>query len=161
MAKKQIKLHFGKVKGQYRLSQVEEQKMADRGEKWVRLELTRELNKALSVTMLEMVLWEGNARARFNSLIRIYVQLAPERITKNVRILMGWSGLTTVRKVASKTGIETSFFWRMLALEPTGLGGWHYVNLFRVSNAFGVDPRLLLFSDLGNLIREQNKAFTA
>jgi hypothetical protein len=160
MKKERKPLHFGKIRGQHRLSQDEERKLAESGEQAIGKELHRELDRTVAMTMMDAISFKGVRRARLNSLIWVYVQLVPDRIKKNMQILMGFSGVTTINKFARALEMNASFISKMLAMRgQNGFGGWNFHNLLVFASILKVDPRLILLTDLEKVIKEQSEAY--
>ena len=162
MAKDQPKLLFGEQRGQHRLEQSEETAIAKRGEAWVRDELLKHLTLIQSMNAVQAFAASPEIRHRFNSLIWVYVQLVPEKIKGNLWLLMTYSGVDSINKLANAAGLNPSFVGRMLAMMPVGgIGGWNSDNLFKLAGALGVDPRVILFGDLRSLIKDEAARLTA
>lgn len=153
MAKDKPKLLFGEIRGQHRLAQSEETKIAKKGEAWIRNELLKWMMEIQSMNTVQTFAASPEFRHRFNSLIWVYVQLVPERIKGNLWLLMTWSGVNSINKLARAAGLNPSFVGRMLEMNPVGgIGGWNSDNVFKLAGALGIDPRVLLFGDLRTLI---------
>jgi hypothetical protein len=139
----------------YSLPRVEEQKLADKGPQFVGDEMYRLI---LEVTQVRPAyLYRGHPEYfRANSLIWIWIQMKPNQVKANVRILMAQQGLESLAQLAKKMRMNGSFIWRTLSLtEPDHFGGWNMETVLALSDALSTRPELLLRADLSRMVAEE------
>lgn len=149
------KLRFGKVTGQSRLSQKDELEIESGGVKIIETELGHILDFMISKPYSEVIGIVDILRA--NSLIWVYFELEGKRIVLNIRIAATRVGLMTINQIADKAQMNASFLGKILNLEPGG--GWNLNQVFRITAAIELDPRVILFSDLAKIIKEEEKKY--
>ncbi len=150
------KLRFGKVTGHLRLKQEEELDIACQGAKHIEQELAPLLGMVGGKSFSEVMSLDTDIQ-RLNSLIWVYIELEGVRVSNNVRIAAAAVGLLTINQIAEKAYLNASFLGKLLSLEPGG--GWNLTQIFKISTVIQVDPRVMLFSDLAQVIKDEEKKY--
>jgi len=152
-----MKLKYRKEYGvnrQYSLIRKEEEALANKGKDFVGSELYRLLVEVSLLQATEYALHKE--LPKLNSLIWIWVQMEPERVLSNLRILMARQNIMTINKLAKKARLNASFLGRLFHLDdPVGVAGWNVSQVFKLAAALDARPELMLMADLKRAVSDE------
>ncbi len=133
------------------LPREEEKALAERGEDYVSTQL---YNLLMEISQCRAEEYHVHPQIlRLNSLIWIWVQMRPEVIQDNIRILMARKNIPSINQLARKAKLNPSFIGRMLSLEGAiGFCGWNTDNVLRLARVLDARPELMMTTDLCKVV---------